>query len=183
MTAEPNRDEFFDNEIPESWQEVLLVLAQMEDGMAPSEFQLEQVAGKSAARVVETVSDIPRSLVRRVRSTSSLRAPAYGRNAVDSNSYKLTKRAWRLLIDRRFFGEGLSCWLREHGTVVAEMEWDSGGPGAGAGIVRVYQLGPTYHVVHDAGTDEYTSERAAIRASGTRRRDPSIKSVWTRRSS
>lgn len=183
MTYDYNRYEIIEPEIPEAWQEVLLVLAQMEDGLAASEFQLEEASGENSDRVLETAASIPRAFVHRVRRVIPRPRYAGGHPGLYSTSYKLTRRAWRLLLNKGFFGEGLSAWLRKHGTVVAEMEWDSGGPGAGAGTVTVYQLGPTYHVVHDAGIDQYTSEREAIRASGILRRDPSTRSVRTRRSS
>ena len=52
--------------------------------------------------------------------------------------------------------------IRNEGDLIAEQEWDSGGPGAGAGVVSVYEFEGKYYVDHDAGIDEYETKEEAL---------------------
>ena len=45
--------------------------------------------------------------------------------------------------------------IRNKGELVASQEWDSGGPGAGAGEVDVYEYNGRFFVFHGAGASEY----------------------------
>ena len=49
---------------------------------------------------------------------------------------------------------------------MASQEWDSGGPGAGAGVVEVYEYEGRYFVFHDAGVSEYETLYEALRENG-----------------
>ena len=46
--------------------------------------------------------------------------------------------------------------------LIAEQEWDSGGPGAGAGVDYIYEFEGKYYVYHDAGIDEYETKEEAL---------------------
>jgi hypothetical protein len=48
-------------------------------------------------------------------------------------------------------GENLWELIREHGRVVGTQEWDSGGPGAGAGTVEVYSYRGAFYSDNDVG--------------------------------
>ena len=50
-----------------------------------------------------------------------------------------------------------------NGTVVAWVDWDSGGPGGGSGRVAAYELNGKFYVSHDAGVDRYNTFEAAVR--------------------
>ena len=52
--------------------------------------------------------------------------------------------------------------IRNEGDLIAEQEWDSGGPGAGAGVVSVYKFEGKYYVDTDAGMFEYETEEEAM---------------------
>ena len=53
------------------------------------------------------------------------------------------------------------------GIEVAYQEWDSGGPGAGAGRVSVYRFRDRYYGSHDAGIDgPFMAKSAALKAAG-----------------
>ena len=43
--------------------------------------------------------------------------------------------------------------ISDQGSLVAYQDWDSGGPGAGAGRVSVYEYEGEFYVSHDAGID------------------------------
>ena len=58
--------------------------------------------------------------------------------------------------------------IREAGELVASQEWDSGGPGAGAGVVEVYEYNERFFVFHDAGVSEYETLYEALRENGLR---------------
>jgi len=49
-----------------------------------------------------------------------------------------------------------------NGIEVAWVDWDSGGPGAGAGRVTAYELDGRFYVAHDAGMSQYDTFEAAI---------------------
>ena len=51
---------------------------------------------------------------------------------------------------------------------MASQEWDSGGPGAGAGVVEVYEYHERFFVFHDAGVSEYETLYEALRENGLR---------------
>ncbi len=42
----------------------------------------------------------------------------------------------------------------ESGNEVSYQDWDSGGPGAGAGRVSVYKYKDEFYSIHDAGMDD-----------------------------
>lgn len=53
--------------------------------------------------------------------------------------------------------------VTEVGELLAELHWDSGGPGAGAGVTSMYAYNSKFYVSHDAGVDEYeTAEEALV---------------------
>jgi len=53
--------------------------------------------------------------------------------------------------------------IRSNGEIIAEQDWDSGGPGIGAGVVTLYHYKDKYYVEHDAGIDEYKSKEEAMK--------------------
>ena len=53
--------------------------------------------------------------------------------------------------------------IRSNGEIIAEQDWDSGGPGIGAGTVTLYHYKDKYYVEHDAGIDEYQSKEKAMK--------------------
>ena len=53
--------------------------------------------------------------------------------------------------------------VRNRGELVDSQEWDSGGPGAGAGEVAVYEYHGKFFVFHDAGATEYETLYEALR--------------------
>jgi len=67
---------------------------------------------------------------------------------------------------------------------VAYQDWDSGGPGAGAGRVSVFRFGNTevgsvYFGVHDAGfTDAYDTLSSACAASGIYEQTDATLNIW-----
>jgi len=57
--------------------------------------------------------------------------------------------------------------LIDEGEVIAYQDWDSGGPGAGAGQVSVCEYGGEYYILHDAGhSGPYQDMEKALRESG-----------------
>jgi hypothetical protein len=56
--------------------------------------------------------------------------------------------------------------LKEDGELLAELNWDSGGPGAGAGVVCMYGHNGKFYVSHDAGVDEYDTALDALKGGG-----------------
>lgn len=60
----------------------------------------------------------------------------------------------------------LGAFLRSKGDLVASQEWDSGGPGSGAGVVEVYEYDGRFSVLHDAGISMYETAGEARRNNG-----------------
>ena len=64
--------------------------------------------------------------------------------------------------------------IRLKGKLIAEQEWDSGGP-SGGGIVSVYEFKGKYFVDNDAGMFEYdTREKAMLQVP----KNESTVSMW-----
>ena len=69
--------------------------------------------------------------------------------------------------------------LLECGQEVAYQDWDSGGPGAGAGRVSVYRYRDRFYVMHDAGlAGPYNTKAEAIRANGVDRETDATVRIW-----
>lgn len=65
--------------------------------------------------------------------------------------------------------------------MVAYQDWDSGGPGAGAGRVSVHLRRGEFFVVNDAGLDaQYATEEEAIAGSGVNVISDATVKIWTR---
>lgn len=78
---------------------------------------------------------------------------------VDGESFDLAGPFWEESDIEDHFLEAVV----ERGTRVAYQEWDSGGPGAGAGCTTVYRYGGLYFVSHDAGLDgPYDDRQTAV---------------------
>lgn len=58
--------------------------------------------------------------------------------------------------------------VRKNGRKVAWVDWDSGGPGAGAGRVTAYEFEGKFYVTHDAGMDCYDTFEQAVQGGGIR---------------
>ena len=74
--------------------------------------------------------------------------------------------------------EDLDSTIRSNGQIVAYQNWDSGGPGAGAGSVKCYFYNNSFFVFHDAGMDEYNSAKAAIESNGINVRTDATVEIW-----
>jgi hypothetical protein len=68
--------------------------------------------------------------------------------------------------------------VTEVGELLAELHWDSGGPGAGAGVVSMYGHNGKFYVSHDAGVDEYETAEEALERNGFLRDSGANTSVW-----
>jgi hypothetical protein len=69
--------------------------------------------------------------------------------------------------------------LIKEGVEVTYQDWDSGGPGAGAGRVSVYRYEDAYYVSHDAGLDgPFGSEAEASESGGVDRINRASVAVW-----
>jgi len=69
--------------------------------------------------------------------------------------------------------------LSDLGTVVAYQEWDSGAPGAGAGIVRVYRIEGLYFLDDDIGINgPYADKREPMRLGGVDRVSNATVELW-----
>ena len=74
--------------------------------------------------------------------------------------------------------QDLSEIVREQGELLASQEWDSGGPGAGAGVVELYEYDRRYYVFHDAGVSEYDDPLEALASSGIATETDATTSIW-----
>lgn len=69
--------------------------------------------------------------------------------------------------------------IREFGEEIAWQDWDSGGPGAGAGRVSVIRFSGAYYIDTDEGLSEPLLDRAkAIELSGVMQVNPSTVAIW-----
>lgn len=69
--------------------------------------------------------------------------------------------------------------LLEHGEEVFWQDWDSGGPGAGAGRVSVYRYKGAYYVLHDAELEgPYSSKQEAIDKHGVALVNDATTAIW-----
>ena len=69
--------------------------------------------------------------------------------------------------------------LIDNGEEVAYQDWDSGGPGAGAGRVSVYRYRHKFYVVHDAGlSGPYNTKAEAISANAVDRETDATVGIW-----
>ncbi len=68
--------------------------------------------------------------------------------------------------------------LTEVGELLAELHWDSGGPGAGAGVVCMYAYKEKFYVTHDAGVEEYETAEEALLENGFLRDYGADSSLW-----
>ena len=69
--------------------------------------------------------------------------------------------------------------LLEHGKEVFRQDWDSEGPGAGAGRVSVYRYKNAYYVSHDAGVEgPYSSKSEAVARNGVADVNAATVSIW-----
>jgi hypothetical protein len=67
------------------------------------------------------------------------------------------------------------------GEEVAYQDWDSGGPGAGAGRVSVYRYGSRFCVLHDAGmSGPYGSIGEAVKRGGVNQVNAATTTIWHR---
>jgi len=71
--------------------------------------------------------------------------------------------------------------ILEHGELVAYQDWDSGGPGAGAGRDGVYRYGRKFCVLHDAGlSGPFTSIVKALKEGEIDVINGATRRVWHR---
>ena len=71
--------------------------------------------------------------------------------------------------------------ILDDGELVAYQEWDSGGPGAGAGRDSVYRYGRKFCVLHDAGLSRpYASIVQAVKEGGIDQINGATKRIWHR---
>lgn len=69
--------------------------------------------------------------------------------------------------------------ILEEGELVAYQDWDSGGPGAGAGRVSVYLFEGRYYGFHDAGMEgPFEDKVAAIDAVGLDCVTDATRRIW-----
>jgi hypothetical protein len=69
--------------------------------------------------------------------------------------------------------------IMEKGTEVAYQDWDSGGPGAGAGRLSVYRYRGQFYVFHDAGMmGPYATLRRAAMEGGIERVNDATTAIW-----
>lgn len=69
--------------------------------------------------------------------------------------------------------------ILENGEEVAYQEWDSGGPGAGAGRVSVYEYAKKFYVLNDEGMDgPFGTKAEAITAGGVNIINDATKEIW-----
>lgn len=68
--------------------------------------------------------------------------------------------------------------VTEVGELLAELHWDSGGPGAGAGVTSMYGCNAKFYVCHDAGVDEYETAEEALVGGGFVRDFGADTSLW-----
>ncbi|MEO5765341.1 MAG: hypothetical protein ABIR52_08550 [Casimicrobiaceae bacterium] len=67
----------------------------------------------------------------------------------------------------------------EDGEEVFYQDWDSGGPGAGAGRVSVYRYRAQFYVSHDAGLEgPYSTKDKAISENGVAEVSASTETIW-----
>lgn len=67
----------------------------------------------------------------------------------------------------------------EDGQEVAYQDCDSGGPGAGAGRVSVYEYEQKFYVFHDAGMDgPFATKAEAIKAGGVDIVNHATREIW-----
>jgi hypothetical protein len=69
--------------------------------------------------------------------------------------------------------------LSDVGEEVFWQDWDSGGPGAGAGRVSVYRYGKDFYVEHDAGIEgPYKSKEEAADKNGVSNINDATEAIW-----
>ena len=69
--------------------------------------------------------------------------------------------------------------LSDVGQEVFWQDWDSGGPGAGAGRVSVYRFGKLFYAEHDAGIEgPYQTKQEAAAACGADEVNEATEAIW-----
>ncbi|MEO5740201.1 MAG: hypothetical protein ABIS29_06370 [Vicinamibacterales bacterium] len=69
--------------------------------------------------------------------------------------------------------------ILEDGEVVFYQDWDSGGPGAGAGRVSVYRFRGLFYVDHDAGMEgPYATKEEAVQENGAATIGDATETIW-----
>lgn len=69
--------------------------------------------------------------------------------------------------------------LLKEGEEVAYQDWDSGGPGAGAGRVSVYRFENRYFGIHDAGLEgPFNTKVEAVAALGIEAINEATVEIW-----
>jgi hypothetical protein len=75
--------------------------------------------------------------------------------------------------------EDLGDRIFEDGEEVAYQDWDSRGPGAGAGCISVYKYAKKFYVSHDAGIDgPFATKAEAISVGGVDRVSDATTEIW-----
>ena len=75
--------------------------------------------------------------------------------------------------------EDLLTLIIESGLEVAYQDWDSGGPGAGAGRVSVYQYLTSFYLSHDAGLEgPFATLEEALIGSGIESIGDATVQIW-----
>lgn len=69
--------------------------------------------------------------------------------------------------------------LLNSGQEVSYQDWDSGGPGAGAGRVSVYRYKDQFYSIHDAGMDgPFATSAEAVESSGIDDINDATIAIW-----
>lgn len=67
----------------------------------------------------------------------------------------------------------------DNGEEVCWQDWDSGGPGAGAGRVSIYRYKGVFYALHDAGLDgPYRSKDEAVAHNGVLEVGSATVAIW-----
>src|SRR5437867_2265635 len=81
--------------------------------------------------------------------------------------------------DESFNDEDSSETILEEGEEVCWQDWDSGGPGAGAGRVSVSRHNGSFYVFHDAGIEgPYPTKKEAVESNGVTRITAATEAIW-----
>ena len=142
---------------------------------------VHNVEAKYKEHVIPFVAEFPsEAIARRVTNGETLT-----KEKVWQESRKAIRRRERDLNRRRLAAgdfddpDDLSENIRKRGDEVSWQDWDSGGPGAGAGRVSVYRYEGSFYVFHDAGMEgPYPTKDEAVKKNGVAIISAATVAIW-----